>query len=144
MVESKKVLDDVNGGWFGSHLDCERRARNRCSTLKRMQRTIDGKRQGENPSQDRLGRHEQGSVRLSQHTRSRWDAKEHNTGHRPNPFSATSPLEGVKLVISEAAPSKRKGTVLRVIDVRTAYFHAQAERRVSLEPPEGDGGGPGS
>ena len=34
--------------------------------------------------------------------RSRWVAKEYNTGPRPDLFSATSPLEGVKLVISEA------------------------------------------
>ena len=44
-------------------------------------------------------------------------------------FSATSPLEGVRLVISEAASSNQKGTVLLVIDVRRAYF----QRRRSAE-----------
>ena len=66
--------------------------------------------------------------------RSRW----------PDLFSATSPLEGVSLVISEAASSNQKGTVLLVIDVRRAYFCAKAKRRVHIELPEGDGGGPGS
>ena len=59
-------------------------------------------------------------------------------------FSATSPLEGVKLVISEAASSNQKGTVLLVIDVRRAYFYAKARRRVYIELPEGDGEGPDS
>ena len=35
--------------------------------------------------------------------RSRWVAKEYNTGARPDLFAGTSPLEGVKLVISSAA-----------------------------------------
>ena len=77
-------------------------------------------------------------------TRSRWVAKEYNTGPRPDLFSATSPLEGVKLVISEAASSNQKGRVLLVTDVRRAYFHAKARRIVYIELPEGDGGGPGS
>ena len=76
--------------------------------------------------------------------RSRWVARECNTGPRPDLFSATSPLDCVKLVISEAVSSNQKGTVLLVIDVRRAYFYAKARRRVHIELPEGDGGGPGS
>ena len=76
--------------------------------------------------------------------RSRWVAKEYNTGPRPDLFSATSPLEGVKLVISDAASSNQKGTVLLVIDVRRAYFYARTRRRVYIELPDGDGGGRGS
>ena len=34
--------------------------------------------------------------------------------------------------------------MLLVIDVRRAYFYARARRRVYIELPEGDGGGPGS
>ena len=83
----------------------------------------------EEPHQDRLGRHEQGNVRACPNIRSRWVAKEYNTGPRPDLFSATSPLEGVKLVISEAASSNPKGTVLLVIDVRRAYFYAKAKGR---------------
>ena len=73
--------------------------------------------------------------------RSRWVAKEDDTGPRPDLFSETSLLEGVKLVISEAASSNQNGTL--VIDVRRAFFHAKARRRVYIELPEGDGGGPG-
>ena len=47
--------------------------------------------------------------------RSGWVAK--NTT-RPDLFSSTSSLEGVKLVISVVASSNQKGTVLLVIDVR--------------------------
>ena len=94
--------------------------------------------------QDRLGGHEQGNVRVCPNVRSRWVAKEYNTGARPDLFSATSPLEGVKLVISEAASSNQKGTVLLEIGDRKAYFCAKARRRVYIELPKGDGGGPGS
>ena len=52
------------------------------------------------------------------YTRSRWLAKENNTGSRPNLFSATSTLEGVKLVMLAAASSNQMETVLLVIDVR--------------------------
>ena len=72
--------------------------------------------------------------------RSRWVAKEYNTGPRPDLFSAASALEGVKLVISEAASCNQKGIVLLVIDARRAYFHAKARRRVYIELPKGDGG----
>ena len=76
--------------------------------------------------------------------RSRWVAKEYNTAPRPDLFSATSPLEGVKLVISEPPSSNQKVNVLLVIDERRAYFHATVRRRVYIELPEGDGGRPGS
>ena len=50
------------------------------------------------------------------------------------------------LVISEAASSNQKGTVLLVIDVRRAYFYARARRRESTSSfrKETDGGGAGS
>ena len=50
----------------------------------------------------------------------------------------------MKLVISEAASSNQKETVLLVIDVRRAYFYARARRRVHIKLPEEDGGGLGS
>ena len=100
-------------------------------------------RDGEEPHQDWLGGHKQGNSECP-NVRSRWVAKEYNTGFRPDLFSATSPLEGAKLVISEAASSNQKGTVLLVIDVRKAYFYAKARRRFYIELPEGDGGGPAS
>ena len=75
--------------------------------------------------------------------RSRWVAKEYNTGPRPELCSVQRHLWRVKIVISEAAPSNQKGTVLLVIDERRAYFYAKVMRRVYIELPEGDGGGPG-
>ena len=44
---------------------------------------------------------------------------------RPDLFNATSPLEEVELVISEAPSSNQKRTVLSVTDVRKAYFYAK-------------------
>ena len=71
--------------------------------------------------------------------RSRWVAKEYNTGRRPDLFSATPLQERVKFVISEAASGNQKGTVLLVIDVRRAYFCAKARRRVYIDLSEGAG-----
>ena len=69
--------------------------------------------------------------------RSRWVAKEYNTEPRPDLFSATSSSR-------KQRQATRRETVLLVIDVRRAYFYARARRRVYIELPEGDGGGPGS
>ena len=65
---------------------------------------------GEEPHQDRLGGHEQGSVRVSEHKISMGrEGIQH--GPRPDLSSATSPLEGANLVISEAASSNQNGTL---------------------------------
>ena len=66
--------------------------------------------------------------------------KKHPVQH----WTCSAQHQGVKLIISEVALSKQNGTVLLVIDVRRAYFYAKARRRVYIELPEGDGGGPGS
>ena len=88
---------------------------------------------GEQHHPDRLGGHEQGNVRVSEDKMSTGrEGRQHC-----NFNSATSPLEGVKLVISGAASSNQKVTVLLVIDVRRAYFYAKARRRVYIELPEG-------
>ena len=51
----------------------------------------------------------------------------------------------MKLVISEAASSDKKETVLLVVDVRRAYFCAMAAtRRIYVGLPEEGGGGLGS
>ena len=70
--------------------------------------------------------------------RSRWVAKEFNTGHRPDLYAGTSPLVGVKLVMSEFASSGRSDTVLLIIDVRRAYFYARAQRRIFVKLPAED------
>ena len=70
--------------------------------------------------------------------RSRWVAKEFRTHASPKLFAPTSPLEGVKLVISKAASTGSSDTVLLIVDVRRAYFYAPAKRRVYIELPEED------
>ena len=70
--------------------------------------------------------------------RSRWVAKEYKTNDRPDLFAATSPLEGVKLVLSQAASSDNKDQVVLIVDVRRAYFYARATRRVFIQLPEED------
>ena len=67
--------------------------------------------------------------------RSRFVAKEYNTGPRPDLFAATSPLEAVKLVVSQAASTGRADQVLCIVDVRRAYFYAKSTRRVFVEIP---------
>ena len=56
-----------------------------------------------------------------------------DTNVRVSEHGITSLLEGVKLVITGAASSNQVGTLLLVIDVRRAYFHANARRRVCIE-----------
>ena len=70
--------------------------------------------------------------------RSRWVAKELNTGPRPELFAPTSPVEGVKLVLSKAASIGRGDTVVLIVDVRRAYFYAKATREVFIELPQED------
>ena len=98
---------------------------------------------GKNPIKTELVDTNKGTSECS-NLRFRSVAKEYNTGPRPHLFSATSPLEGVDLVISEAASSNTMVTVLQVIDVRRVHFHSQATRRVYVELPEEDGAGLGS
>ena len=70
--------------------------------------------------------------------RCRWVVKEFNTGPRPDLFAPTSPLEGVKLVVSQAASTGKADTVLLIVDVRRAYFYAKSTRRVFVELPVED------
>ena len=89
---------------------------------------------GEEPHQNSLGGHEQGNVRVSEPEISLGrEVIQHWTQARLVQRNVTS--GGVKLVISEAASSNRKETVLLVIDVRRAYFYAKARRRVYVELP---------
>ena len=60
----------------------------------------------------------------SPNVRSRWVAKEYNTGPRPALFAGTSPLEGVKMIFSAAATGSAADTVVAVIDVCRAYCYA--------------------
>ena len=68
--------------------------------------------------------------------RARWVAKEYKTHARPVLYTSTPP-EALKAVLSEIASGKRGGKVAALVDVRMAYFHALARRRLFVElPPE--------
>ena len=147
-IREGKYWDDAKGGWLDPVL--VRKAREeemqyvkKHAVYEKVPMTQCWKETGKNPIKTGWADTNKGTSECP-NIRSRWVAKEYNTGPRPDLFSAASPLEGVKLVISEAASSSQKGTVLLVIDVRRAYFHAKARRRAYIELPEGDGGGPGS
>ena len=78
--------------------------------------------------------------------RSRLVAKEINTSRREDLFAATPPLEAKKILFSMAVTEgigyqpgcKNQGYKLEFIDVRRAYFHAEARRKVYVELPEED------
>ena len=70
--------------------------------------------------------------------RARWVAKEYKTHARPELHAPTPPLEALKIVLSEIATGTRRGKVVALIDVRRAYFHAPARRRVFVELPRED------
>ena len=73
-------------------------------------------------------------------------AKEINTNKREDLFAATPPLEAKKVLVSMAVTEgigyqpgcKSQGYKLEFIDVRRAYFHAKARRKVYVELPEED------
>ena len=68
--------------------------------------------------------------------RSRFVAKEYNTGPGEGLFAATPPLEAVRLLISDAATAKDVDSsqgVLMVNDVARAFFEAPVRRAVCVE-----------
>ena len=68
--------------------------------------------------------------------RARWVAKEYKTHARPKLYAST-PLEALKIVVSEIATGEREGKVLALVDLRWTYFYAPARRKVFVElPPE--------
>ena len=73
-------------------------------------------------------------------------AKEFNNHKRDDLFAATPPLEAKNMLFSFAVtegigfnPCKRdEGMKLDFIDIRRAYYHAEARRKVYIKLPEGD------
>ena len=78
--------------------------------------------------------------------RSRLVAKEINTGKMEGIFAATPPLEAKKCLLSMAMTEgigykrghKPRGMKLDFIDVRRAYFYAEAARNIYIDLPEED------
>ena len=69
--------------------------------------------------------------------RTMWVAKEYKTHARPELQASTSPLEALKVVLSEIATGERGGKVVAQVHVRRAYFYAPTRRKVVVElPPE--------
>ena len=73
-------------------------------------------------------------------------AKEIKTDKREDLFAATPPIEAKRMLMSMAVTEgigykrgmREKGMKVDFIDVRRAYFHADAVRDVYIELPEGD------
>ena len=78
--------------------------------------------------------------------RSRLVAKEIKQYNRDDLFAATPPLEALKMLISMAMTEgvgyergkETEGMKLEFIDIKRAFFHAQARRKVYVELPEED------
>ena len=70
--------------------------------------------------------------------RSRFVAKECNTGNQDGLFASTPPLEAPRLLIHDAATENGKGQKsIMINDVSRAFFEAQCHREVCIElPPE--------
>ena len=85
-----------------------------------------------------MGGDRQGATREAQIAREvGCEAKEYKTHARPELCALSTPLEALKVVLSEIATGKREGKVVALVDVRRAYFYAPARRMVFVElPPE--------
>ena len=70
--------------------------------------------------------------------RSRFVAKEFNTGSEEGVFAATPPLEALRLLLSEAATIEETGEerVMMINDVARAFFEAPARRKICVEMPD--------
>ena len=92
-------------------------------------------RDGDGTHQDRTGGDRQGQPGKP-NVRARFVAKEYKTYARSELYAATPALEALMVVPWEVATGKRGGKVVARVDVRRAYFHAPARRRVFVELPK--------
>lgn len=70
--------------------------------------------------------------------RSRFVAKEFNTGEVPGLFAGTPPLEAARYLVHEAATWDGTEKVMMINDVARAFFEAAAIRAVCIELPDED------
>ena len=70
--------------------------------------------------------------------RSRFVAKDFNTGDMPGLFAGTPPLEAVRYLVHQAATWDGEEKVIMVNDIARAFFEAAATRKVCIEIPEED------
>ena len=70
--------------------------------------------------------------------RSRFVAKEFNTGDVPGLFAGTPPLEAVRYLVHDAATWTGEEKVVMINDIARAFFEAAAKRQVCIELPDED------
>ena len=70
--------------------------------------------------------------------RSRYVAKEFNTGKEEGVFAATPPLEALRMLLSEAATvdEGQDKKIMMINDVARAFYEAPATRNLCVEIPE--------
>ena len=134
--------DDVRGGWLGPELVKKGRTEEigyarRHKVYKWVPLSVCYAETGKAPLRTGWVDTNKGTADCP-NVRCRWVAKEFNKGPAPGLFAPTPPLEGIKLVLSQAASTGRSDTVVLIVDVRRAYFYAPAERRVFVQLPVED------
>ena len=134
--------DDAKGGWLPPELVAKARDEEmgyvrRHRVYERVRRQVCLDETGKQPVKTGWADTNKGTAQ-DPNIRSRWVAKEFRTSVDPDLFAPTSPLEGIKLVISSAASTGRSDTVILIVDVRRAYFYAPARRRIYVELPPQD------
>ena len=72
--------------------------------------------------------------------RAHFVGKEFNTGVDAALYTATPPLEALKLLVGHAASHVDGGAHIMLSDVKRAYFHALAKRELYVELPVEDAG----
>ena len=70
--------------------------------------------------------------------RSRFVAKEYNTGEEQGLFAGTPPLEALRFLIHDAATVGSGQKVVMINDVARAFFEARVKRKVCIEIPAED------
>ena len=70
--------------------------------------------------------------------RARLVGREIKKDNRLDLFSATPPLETMKVLISECAHGQEEGKRMAVVDVKRAYFYAPTRREIYIKIPEED------
>ena len=137
-----ETWDDVRGGWLSPQLVAAARQEEmkyikKHTVYVRVPRAQCWSETGKPPVKTGWTDTNKGTD-VEPNVRSRWVAKEFNTGPRPDLFAGTAPLEGVKLVLSQAASERDGDVCVGIVDVRRAYFYAGAKRRVFVELPVED------
>ena len=140
--QSTAYWDDAKGGWLDPELVAKARAEemeyiHKHKVYIKVSKEECIRNTGKPPIKTRWVDTNKGSQE-EPNVRSRWVAQDFRREARPDLYAATPPLEAMKAVISAAATGKKGEKILKVLDVRRAYFYAPTRRRVYVELPEED------